>query len=151
MGEKTAHVVRRARGIATVGLALLALSCGDGPLGPSADTFGDEPAPTPRPEVVAFVDVNLVPMHVEGIVPHQTVVVRGDRIEAVGATEDVDVPPDAFVIQGRDRYLMPGLTDMHVHATSQTFEHLRNDFTLFLANGVTTTRVMWGGTSALRR
>ncbi|HKE00213.1 MAG TPA: amidohydrolase family protein, partial [Planctomycetota bacterium] len=41
-------------------------------------------------------------------------------------------------IDGRGKFLMPGLADMHVHTWSE------QDFPLFLANGVTTVRNMFG-------
>jgi imidazolonepropionase-like amidohydrolase len=87
-------------------------------------------------DVTAFVDVNVVPMDTERVLAHVKVLVRGGRIAAVG--KEVALPDDALRIEGRGRYLMPGLADMHVHNWYQE-EHL-----LFLANGVTTIRNMWG-------
>lgn len=131
-------------------LACLALlACGDSPLGPSASDFADEPAPIPHPAAVAFVGVHVVPMTDQAVLEDHTVVVRGSVIEAIGPRAGTTVPPDAFVVEGRGRYLMPGLADMHVHLTSGSFANLRNDFQLWLANGVTTLRVMWGSTGIL--
>ena len=42
-----------------------------------------------------------------------TVVVRGDRIAAVGP--DVAIPPGAQVIDGTGKTLLPGLIDAHIH------------------------------------
>ena len=56
-------------------LAPLVLSCGDDPVGPNASEFADEPAPDVRPDVVAFVDVSLVPMNADLFVPGQTVLI----------------------------------------------------------------------------
>ena len=81
---------------------------------------------------VAFVDVNLVPMDREGVVPHQTVVVEGRRISAVGPAT-MQVPIQSVRVEGHGRlYLMPGLSDMHSHAFEES------DFALYVANGVTT-------------
>ena len=87
--------------------------------------------------IVAFVDVNVVPMDTERILPHQSVVVVGDRISKIGSVEDVDVPSGAVIVQGNGRYLMPGLADMHVHAWKE-------DLATYVANGVTTIRIMHG-------
>jgi imidazolonepropionase-like amidohydrolase len=125
-------------------LCLLLSSCTDTPTSPTVADFPDEPAPDPQPAVVAFVGVNVVPMDRDRVLRNQTVVVRGDRIESLGPADAVGVPDGAFRIEGQGRYLMPGLADMHVHLTSRTFEWLRNDFVLWIANGVTTVRVMWG-------
>ncbi|MBT8487761.1 MAG: amidohydrolase family protein [Gemmatimonadetes bacterium] len=127
----------------------LAAGCSDRILGPGAADFPDEPAPDPQPEVVAFVDVNVVPMDSERVLEDRTVVVRGERIETIGPVATTPVPEGAFRIEGRGRYLVPGLADMHAHTTSGTFPHLRNDFVSWLAHGVTTLRVMWGSPGVL--
>src|SRR5688572_10955481 len=65
--------------------------------------------------LTAFVNVNLISMEHERVEPGQTVVVRGDRIVALGPL----LPPvDAVLIEGAGRYLLPGLTDSHVHLTT---------------------------------
>ena len=92
--------------------------------------------------VVAFVDVNVIPMDRERVEAHQTVLVRGDRIAAVGRSADVAVPPDATVIDGRGRFLLPGLVDSHTHInTDIPWAPARDDFgdaPMYLAYGVTT-------------
>src|SRR5687767_11959028 len=91
--------------------------------------------------VVAFVDVNLIPMDRERLEPNQTVIVRGDRIVAVGPSSDVVVPEGAAVVAGSGRYLLPGLMDAHVHLEGGPFwQGSREDFgdgALYLAAGVT--------------
>jgi hypothetical protein len=72
--------------------------------------------------------------------PDQTVVVRGRRITAVGASAEVPVPRGARVVDGRGRYLIPGLWDMHVHAFSAGFARFAGP--LFVAYGVTGVRDM---------
>lgn len=99
----------------------------------------------PPAEVTAFVDVNVIPMDSERILPAQTVLVHNGVIEQVGSTGQVQVPHDALVVDGRGRYLMPGLVDMHVHIM---FE---NDMLLWFANGVTSVRNMWGHTGKMLR
>jgi imidazolonepropionase-like amidohydrolase len=101
-------------------------------------------AALPAPPV-AFVNVTVITMDPEAPVPQpgQTVLVRDGRIAAVGPASDVIVPAGATVIDGRGRYLVPGLTDAHVHlvgdgtargATRANF----GDAPLYLAHGVTT-------------
>lgn len=86
--------------------------------------------------VTAFVDVTIVPMDRERLVPHQTVVVRGTRIADIGPTARLQVPAGAQRIDGRGRYLMPGLADMHSHPEGLL------DLLVYVANGVTTLRSM---------
>jgi len=83
-------------------------------------------------------------MDVRGVLEHQTVLVRDQRIAAIGDVARVPVPPASARIDGRGRYLLPGLVDMHVHYNDPRYT------TLFLANGVTTVRNMWGAPAHLR-
>jgi imidazolonepropionase-like amidohydrolase len=120
---------------------------------------------------VAIVDVTVVPMDRERLVEHQTVVVQNGRITAMGASQSVRFPATAQEIDGRGKFLMPGLTDMHVHfvrealpetpqtsssnaavrrsgipaSASKDHELENRAYALMLvANGVTTVRNMWG-------
>ena len=63
----------------------------------------------------------------DGAQPHQTVVVRGDSIVALGPIDRVDVPADAVRVDGRGKFLIPGLHDMHVH-----LDHTRGMLALFV-------------------
>lgn len=73
------------------------------------------------------------------------VLVRGDRITAVGAASIVTIPKGATVIDARGRTVMPGLADMHVHLTGgwdgETSDLLgyRRALNAMLYAGVTTT------------
>ena len=81
----------------------------------------------------------------------QTVVIRGNRIVAVGPAGSVAVPRGARVVDGRDKFLVPGFWDMHVHTTVPGGRDLLG---LYLANGVTGVRDMaddWAELSAWRR
>lgn len=130
-------------------LLATALGCGDATTAPE---FPDQPAPDPPPAAVAFTDVRVVTLQSDRAIDGQTVLVRDGVIEAVGDVASVRIPADAFVVEGFGRYLMPGLVDMHVHITEDTFEELRNDYLVYLANGVTTVRIMWGfGTMVAER
>ena len=67
-----------------------------------------------------------------------TVLIAGNRITDLGKTRNTKTPKD---VQGNRCYrevLIPGLWDMHVHP------HGEQDLPLFLANGVTGIRIMWG-------
>jgi tetratricopeptide (TPR) repeat protein len=83
-------------------------------------------------DVVAFVNVNVIPMDTERILNKQTVVVRDGKIVEIGATGKVKVPKNALRVEGGGKYLMPGLLDMHAHLNSP------HELPLYLANGVTT-------------
>jgi len=63
-----------------------------------------------------------------------TVVIEGDRIIEVGRAATTPVPPGTTMIDGRGKFVTPGLVDMHVHV--YTPEKWHPEF--FLAAGVTT-------------
>jgi len=67
-----------------------------------------------------------------------TVIITGNRIVYAGPAGTADVPGDARVLDGRGKFLIPGLWDMHVHAFVWTFSDFAGP--LMLANGVTGAR-----------
>lgn len=101
------------------------------------------PLTAQTPAVTAFVHVTVIPMDSERVVPEQTVVVRGNQIVAMGPAAQVPVPAGAQQIDGRGRFLMPGLGDMHSHIQADDEQGLF----LALANGVTTLRDMGSGST----
>lgn len=97
----------------------------------------------------AFVNVNVVPMTSETVIGQQTVVVDNGVIKAMGHVDEVPIPKAAKVIDGTDRYLMPGLAEMHAHVPGGGSDELERYFSLYVANGVTTIRGMLGRPSHL--
>ena len=71
------------------------------------------------------------------MMPRTTVVIRGDRIEAVGPADQVATPAGATVIDATGKAVVPGLWDMHSHfqANGGTFGTV-----LQLSNGITSIR-----------
>ncbi len=109
-------------------------------------------AATAAPAVVAFVGVSVLPLDSDRVLGDQTVVVRGDRIVAVGPAASTPVPEGAMRIDGRGRYLMPGLVDMHIHllpGDGAPSDPAGQQLTLLLANGVTTARALVAPPSGL--
>jgi imidazolonepropionase-like amidohydrolase len=66
--------------------------------------------------------------------PGMSVLVRGDRIVAVGRDSSIAMPKGALVIDARGRSLLPGLWDMHVHLLGQ------RDGLMAMMAGITTVR-----------
>src|SRR4051812_11486693 len=96
---------------------------------------------------MAFVDVNVIPMDRERILANQTVIVRDGIINEIGAAKSVKIPKDAVKIDGKGKYLIPGLVDMHAHLLSDEElpdEYAGDELKIMLANGVTTIRLMIG-------
>jgi hypothetical protein len=97
-----------------------------------------------RIEMIAFNNVNLVPMTGEKVFDNQTVFVDDTKIIEIGPVNEVVIPEKAEIIDGEGAYLMPGLADMHVHILRDKWPV--SQLKLYLANGVTTIRSL--GTTA---
>jgi imidazolonepropionase-like amidohydrolase len=107
-------------------------------------------APLPRQAIppqgkLAFVNVNVLTMDNDRVLPNQTVVVNGGKIVAMGGAATVTVPADAERIAGQGKYLMPGLAEFHGHVPTTENALLHNTMFLYVANGITTVRGMQGG------
>ena len=94
--------------------------------------------------VTVFVNVNVLPMSSDVVLAQQTVVVADGKIVSLGDVDSVPVPKGALVVDGTDRFLMPGLAEMHAHVTGTSPAQIERLATLFVANGVTTIRGMLG-------
>ena len=102
---------------------------------------------TPSPDTVAFVNVNVIPMDKERVLQQQTVIVRNGTIVEIGDARRVKIPSAAQKIDGAGKFLIPGLTDMHVHLfTDDEFPDAlaEDEFKIMIAHGVTTIRLMIG-------
>jgi len=99
------------------------------------------PAALPAQQTVAFIHVTVI----DGTDPSprldQTVIIRGNRIALVGPTGITPAPAGARVIDGRGKFLVPGLWDMHVHTAMPGG---RAVLALYVVNGVTGVRDMAG-------
>lgn len=101
-------------------------------------------APVSRPAAagsgspaIAVVGVSVIPMDSPVLRPDRTVVIRDGRIAEEADRTAIDTI-GMDIVDGRGRYLMPALADMHVHLWDT------GECGLFLANGITTVRNMWG-------
>ena len=100
------------------------------------------------PGTIAITDVKLIDGSGGPAKEHQTVLIEKDRITAVGDSKSIPLPPNAVVVNGTDKTLIPGLVMLHEHLyytnpledffslTELAFSFPR----LYLAAGVTTIR-----------
>lgn len=100
----------------------------------------------PPDDIIAFVNVSVIPMDSERVLEGQTVVVQGERIVTLGPSSEVEVPDGATTIDGSGKYLMPGLAEMHGHIPppNQPAQYIEDVLFLYAANGITTVRGMLG-------
>src|SRR5262245_50933775 len=99
-----------------------------------------QPTPSTRPLVITATTVIDVSAEstAAAIKAGQTIVIREGRIAAVGDSATTTVPADAQRIDGRGKFVIPGLWDMHAHALAQADW----TFPLLIATGVTGIREM---------
>jgi imidazolonepropionase-like amidohydrolase len=69
----------------------------------------------------------------------QAVLIADGKIADVAKSENLAIPVSARIVDGKGKYLIPGLWDMHVHGTNY-----ESTLPLYIANGVTGVREMFG-------
>ena len=87
---------------------------------------------------VAIRGVTVVDVIDGSLASNQTVLIKGNRIVAVGSADAVRVPDQAEVVEAFGLHLIPGLWDVHVHSAVSAGWH----FPLFIAHGITSVRNM---------
>ena len=145
----------------------------DAPKTEKADAADDKPlpplpsspAPFPAGKPVAITGATILTVGPAGTIENGTLLIRDGKIAAVG--KDVAVPEGAVVIDGKGRYVMPGIIDTHSHSaidgnvnectdviTAET--RIRDvidahDVSLYrqLAGGVTAINVLHGSCNAI--
>ncbi len=102
---------------------------------------------------IAFTHVNVIDMTGSPAQADMTVVIDGQRITGLGKQGRVQIPDNAQVINARDKYLIPGLWDMHVHEIFGDWLPKNEEIIplLFVANGVTGVRDMGGDLEPLKQ
>ncbi|MBL7873593.1 MAG: amidohydrolase family protein [Cyclobacteriaceae bacterium] len=97
---------------------------------------------------IVFTSVNVIPMDSERVLENQMVLVKGGRVSAMG--NSIKFSKNAWVINAKGKYLMPGLAEMHAHVPpNDNIESHKEVLFLFAANGITTIRGMLGHPSHL--
>jgi imidazolonepropionase-like amidohydrolase len=70
---------------------------------------------------------------------NQTLIVKDNKIIALGTSDELSFSDELKLIDGKGKYLIPGLWDAHVHLTYEP-EMTTSMFDLFLVNGITSVR-----------
>src|SRR5258706_11813473 len=98
------------------------------------------------PSKIAMIHVSVIDVRAGTIKPDMTVLIQGDRITEVRPSKNNESlsAKDIQVIDGRDKFLLPGLWDMHVHTDGED-----RVLHFLLANGITGVRDMAGGAAKL--
>ena len=89
------------------------------------------------PQPLVFTHANIVDVARGGVHRDADVVIRDGRMASV-VDSGRPAPPGARIIDATGTFLIPGLVDMHIHWYDVRY------LGLFIANGVTGVRQMWG-------
>jgi len=98
------------------------------------------PQQKPPENILAISDVTVIDATGAAAKPNMTVIITGDQITKIAKTGEVAIPKNARVIDGKGKFLIPGLWDMHVHTVWKGLPE--KYFPMFIANGVTGVRDM---------
>ena len=101
----------------------------------------------PAARLLAIRNVTVIPGNGAPPIHNRTVLIRDESIAAVGPTAETVIPAGARVIDGSNKFLLPGFIDLHAHVSKTRASSLG----LFVANGVTTIRDMGGDHDELLR
>ncbi|WP_394825771.1 amidohydrolase family protein [Pendulispora albinea] len=82
-----------------------------------------------------------------GARPNMTIVIDGARIADVGPSNELAIPEGATVLEGSNRFAVPGFLDAHVHVSQIGVDAIR----LLVANGVTSVRDMGSAFAEITR
>ena len=98
------------------------------------------------PEEILIKDINILDVNSKRVLPKQNVLIRNGKIEKISRRKIEGT--SAKVVQGKGKYLIPGLIDVHAHVIDSHSPNQRpaafqnDEFQLLLINGVTTIRNM---------
>jgi Amidohydrolase family len=95
-------------------------------------------APTAKAQSLVITHVTIIDTTGGPAKPNMTVVIAGGRITEVAKSGEIRLPKNAKTVNANGKFLIPGLWDMHVHWYEKDY------LPLFIANGVTGTRQMYG-------
>lgn len=89
--------------------------------------------------------VNIIDVNGSPIQTDMAVTINGNRISSIEKTSKARYPQNALIIDAKNKFLIPGLWDMHVHVFNNVSKRPpdTNDFSMYIANGVTGIREMW--------
>ncbi len=95
-----------------------------------------------QPSTIPLVirDITVIDCAGHGAQPGMSLLISDGRIAAIGPAERVKAPANAETLDGRGKYLLPGLWNMHVHLGA--YSDGKRALSAFLAQGITGLRDM---------
>lgn len=98
-----------------------------------------------RNQEIVFRSVNVITMTSDRVLNNQDVVIREGVIASIGPSGTIPYAQNALRINGKGKYLMPGLAEMHAHVPPvNDMAPMQEVVRLFALKGITTIRGMLG-------
>ena len=93
-------------------------------------------------ERIGIKNISILHPKSDYFIPNQNVILKSGIIQSISPVENID--SSIQYIDGTDKFLIPGLTDTHVHLLDS-----KNDLLLYFANGITSIWEMFGNQTHL--
>ena len=94
---------------------------------------------------IALIHVTIIDVSEGSAKPDMTVLISDGRIIAIGSSSEIRTPKQVRVLDGRGKFLIPGLWDMHKHIggiSAKPSWSMHVLIPLLVANGITGVRDM---------
>jgi imidazolonepropionase-like amidohydrolase len=112
----------------------------------ASDSLNEIKNNQPAENILVIENVSVIDAVNPTVQPNKTIVMAGNRIKAIGEKGKVSIPRKSKIINGKGKYLIPGLWDSHVHLNGKEIF-----LPLFIANGITSVREMGGDFQNLKQ
>ena len=89
----------------------------------------------------AIINTNIIDVELGKVDQEMSLVIQDNLIIELGKAKTIQVPKNATIIDGKDKFLIPGLWDMHAHTSSNSITR-QVAYPLLIANGITGIRDM---------
>ncbi len=90
-------------------------------------------------QTLAIEDITVLNMVDDIELPNRTIIIKENRIVEIGSAKEIKIPRNAIKVDGRGKYIIPGMWDMHVHIQ---WAFMENHLDLFFKYGITSVREM---------
>jgi Tol biopolymer transport system component/imidazolonepropionase-like amidohydrolase len=90
---------------------------------------------------IAFTNARIITMENDKIIENGTIVINGNKIEAIGEADKVSVPSGTKIYSAEGKTIMPGMVDAHAHIGAFRYGLPSQQYWPFMVNlafGVTT-------------
>ncbi|MBD0852566.1 amidohydrolase family protein [Maribacter arenosus] len=101
----------------------------------------DNPRKEKTDNLIVITNTSLIDMNNGQVSEGMTLIIKNGIITTIGKSNEIELSPEAKIVNGTGKYIIPGLWDMHAHTSSESVTRSIL-YPLFIANGVTGIRVL---------